>query len=67
MARFALDYSLGFHRLQEARQELFQARMGFLKLPARDRARLVAQCEAAVASAERWLARTTVSEARPPA
>ena len=67
MARVALDHSLIFHRLQEARQELFDARAGHPTLPPRDRERLVARCEANVARAERWLARTTVPEAQPPA
>lgn len=66
MARAALDRSLIFHRLQEARQELFQARSGHAALPPHDRARLVAHCEANVARAEAQLARATVSDVRPP-
>jgi hypothetical protein len=65
MARVALDRSLIFHRLQEARQELSQARSGHPALPPHDRARLVAHCEANVARAELELARTTVSDVRP--
>lgn len=65
MARVALDRSLIFHRLQEARQELFQARSGHPVLPPHDRARLVARCEANVARAELELARTTMSDERP--
>jgi hypothetical protein len=53
-----------FHRLQEARQELFQARSGHPTLPPRDQALLVARCEAKIARTECWLARTTVPEAR---
>lgn len=66
MARVALDRSLIFHRLQEARQELFQARSGHAALPPHDRARLVAHCEANVAKAEAQLARATVSDVRSP-
>jgi hypothetical protein len=65
MARAALDHSLIFHRLQEARQELFHARSGYPALSPHDRARLVACCEANVARAELELARTTVSGAGP--
>ena len=65
MARVALDHSLLFHRLQEARQELFQARAGSAALSSQDRARLIARCEANVASTERQFAQTIVSEAPP--
>ena len=65
MARAALDHSLIFHRLQEARQELFQARSGHPALPPHDRARLLARCEANVARAELELARATVSDVPP--
>jgi hypothetical protein len=59
MAQPAADHSLAFHRLQEARQELAQARSGFPAMPPRDRARLLAHCEANVAEMKRWLARTS--------
>jgi predicted RNA-binding Zn ribbon-like protein len=65
MARAALDHSLIFHRLQEARQELFQARSGHPALAPHDRARLLARCEANVARAELELARATVPDVRP--
>jgi hypothetical protein len=66
LAHVALDRSLVFHRLQEARQELFQARTGFPQLSVRDRASLIARCEANVASTERQLARMIVPEAHQP-
>ena len=65
MARAALDHSLIFHRLQEARQELFQARSGHPALALHDRARLLARCEANVARAELELARAIVPDVRP--
>ena len=65
MARAALDHSLIFHRLQEARQELYQARSGHPALPPHHRARLVARCEANVARAELELARKIVSDVPP--
>jgi hypothetical protein len=58
----ALEHSLAFHRLQEARHELHQARLGFATLSPRDRARVLAHLEANVASAEQWLARTSESK-----
>jgi hypothetical protein len=60
------DHSLAFHRLQEARQELAQARTGFPALSPEQRARLVARCEATVAETERWLARTSGTNEPPP-
>jgi hypothetical protein len=66
MAGVALDRSLIFHRLQEARQELSQARSGHPPLPPHDRACLVARCEANVARAELELARATEADVRPP-
>ncbi len=62
MAQPAPDHSLAFHRLQEARQELAQARSGFPAMPAGERARLVARYEANIAEMERWLARTSGSD-----
>jgi hypothetical protein len=58
----ALEHSLAFHRLQEARQELHQARLEIAPLSPRDRARVLAHLEANVASAEQWLARTSESK-----
>lgn len=55
----ALDHSLAFHRLQEARQELHRARSGYPALSPREHARLVACCEANLARAEQWVVRTT--------
>ena len=54
-----LDHSLAFHRLQEARQELHLARSGLPALSPDQRARLVAYCEARLAQAEQWVARTS--------
>jgi hypothetical protein len=65
MAQPAPNHSLAFHRLQEARQELAQARSGFPAMLPDDRARLVARCEANVAEIERWLARTSGNDERP--
>jgi len=62
--RVALDHSLAFHRLQEARQELHQARMKSATLPPREFARLIAQCEADLAMAEQWVARTSETQAK---
>ena len=59
MAQPAADHSLAFHRLQEARQELAQARSGFPAMLPRDRARLLARCEANVAQMKRWLDRSS--------
>jgi hypothetical protein len=64
MAPPAVDHSLAFHRLQEARQELAQARSGFPAMLPRDRARLVARCEANVTRMKRWLARTSGVDVR---
>ena len=57
--RVALDHSLAFHRLQEARQELHQARTKSSTLSPREQARLIAHCEANLALAEQWVARTS--------
>jgi len=65
MTQPAPDHSLAFHRLQEARQELAQARSGFPAMPADKRARLIARHEANIAEMERWLARTSGSDERP--
>ena len=65
MAQPGLDHSLAFHRLQEARQELAQARSGFPAMLPGDRARLVARCEANVTRMKRWLARTSGLDVRP--
>jgi hypothetical protein len=59
MTQPAADYSLAFHRLQEARQELAQARSGLPAMLPRDRARLLARCEANLAQMEQWLARAS--------
>jgi len=55
----ALDRSLAFHRLQEARQELHRARTEFAELSVRERAGLVALCQVNLARAEQWVARTS--------
>lgn len=55
----ALDHSLAFHRLQEAREELHRARTGFPTLTAGERAQLVAYCEASLAKAEQWVVRAS--------
>jgi hypothetical protein len=55
----ALDHSLAFHRLQEARQELHRARTGLPALSADERAQLVAYCEASLTNAEQWLVRAS--------
>jgi hypothetical protein len=65
MAQRTPDYSLAFHRLQEARQELAQARTGFPALSPLERARLVARCEANIAGMERWLARSSGTDEQP--
>jgi hypothetical protein len=62
MTEPAPDHSLAFHRLQEARQELAQARSGFPSMPPGERARLVARHEANIAAIERWVARTSGSD-----
>jgi hypothetical protein len=65
----AIDYSLAFHRLQEARQELYLARLPSSTLSPRERERLIAYCEATLATAERWVARASESlakDAEPP-
>jgi hypothetical protein len=65
----ALDRSLAFHRLQEARQELHRARTEFVELSVGERAGLVALCQVNLARAEQWVARTSGAEttiARPP-
>jgi capsule polysaccharide export protein KpsE/RkpR len=62
--RVALDHSLAFHRLQEARQELHQARTKSSTLSPREQARLIAHCEANLALAEQWLARTSEIQAK---
>jgi division protein CdvB (Snf7/Vps24/ESCRT-III family) len=67
MASTALDRSLAFHRLQEARQELFEARSMSSVLSAGARARMVARCEAALANTEQWLARSSMPQGSPPA
>jgi hypothetical protein len=58
----ALDRSLAFHRLQEARQELHRARTEFAELSVRERAGLVALCQVNLARAEQWVARTSGTE-----
>ena len=58
----ALDRSLAFHRLQEARQELHRARTAFGELSVRERAGLVALCQTNLARAEQWVARTSGTE-----
>jgi hypothetical protein len=58
----ALDRSLAFHRLQEARQELHRARTEFAELSGRERAGLVALCQVNLARAEQWVARTSGTE-----
>jgi hypothetical protein len=65
MAQPAADHSLAFHRLQEARQELAQARSRFPAMRPRDHARLLARCEANVAEMQRWLARSSGIDERP--
>jgi hypothetical protein len=55
----ALDHSLAFHRLQEAREELHRARTGFPALSADERAQLVAHCEANLAMVEQWVVRAS--------
>jgi hypothetical protein len=67
MTSIAPDRSLGFHRLQEARQELFEARSKSCELSSCARARLVARCEANLARTEQWLARSSTLEGPPPA
>jgi hypothetical protein len=54
----ALDHSLAFHRLQEARQELYRVCAGFPALSSLQRERLKAHCLANLARAEVWVART---------
>ena len=66
MTEPAADHSLAFHRLQEARQELAQARTGFPAMPPDDRARLVARHEANIAAIELWVARTSGTSDGPP-
>jgi len=58
----ALDRSLAFHRLQEARQELHRARTEFAELSVRERDGLVALCQTNLARAEQWVARTSGTE-----
>jgi len=58
----ALDRSLAFHRLQEARQELHRARTEFAELSVCERAGLVALCQTNLARAEQWVARTSGTE-----
>ena len=58
----ALDRSLAFHRLQEARQELHRARTELAELSVRERAGLVALCQVNLARAEQWVARTSGTE-----
>lgn len=65
MAQPAPDPSLAFHRLQEARRELAQARSGFPAMLPDERSRLVAHCEANIAEIERWLVRTSGNDERP--
>ena len=58
----AIDHSLAFHRLQEARRELHEARSGFLNLTAGERARLVAYYAENLARAELWVNRASTAE-----
>jgi hypothetical protein len=55
----AIDYSLAFHCLQEARRELHQARSGLPNLSVGERARLVAYYEGNLARAALWVARAS--------
>lgn len=56
--RASIQYSLAFHHLQEARQELHLARLHSSALSPREGERLIAYCEANLAMAEEWIART---------
>jgi hypothetical protein len=55
----AIDYSLAFHCLQEARRELHHARSGLPNLTVGERARLVAYYEGNLARATLWVARAS--------
>ena len=63
----AIDYSLAFHCLQEARRELHHARSGLPNLSVGDRARLVAYYEGNLARATLWVARASGADAIAPA
>ena len=65
-APVALDYSLAFHCLQEARQELHHARSAIPTLPLRERESLLARCLANLARAEQWVARSGPKTMMPP-
>ncbi len=56
--RASIQYSLAFHQLQEARQELHLARLQSSTLSPREGERLIARCQANLAIAEEWVART---------
>ncbi len=56
--RASIQYSLAFHQLQEARQELHLARLQSSALSPLEGERLIARCKANLAIAEEWVART---------
>jgi hypothetical protein len=61
------DRALAFHRVQEARRELFEIRSEFPGLTPAERARLVVWYEAMLARAEHRLAEVSQESATPAA
>jgi hypothetical protein len=57
------DRALAFHRVQEARRELFEIRSGTFRLESAERARLVVWYEAKLARAELGLAQLSEGSA----